>query len=253
VELLVVIGVIGVLLALLLPSIGRAREQAKGVACASNQRQIMMAFLLFANDHNGHLPGNWFDGGNPDAEKRAWLRNSSDPFKNAPECGTIYRYLNSAAVYRCPSLEEGPLGSGVGSNGRFDYAAVIVFAGAKVSNIKPTSRFKYHDGRTEELPTPVICEEDSYSLNGKDVEGGHCSMDAMAHTHPGYGFRKVNDSGDYYSHVPKGGAYYATIDGSVHFFKVPWQHDCRNWYSRAPSGKWVGFVNLANWNWWGRQ
>src|SRR3954463_3974107 len=59
VELLVVIGIIALLVAVLMPALRRAREQAHGVACSSNQRQIMMAFLMFANEHKGHLPGNW--------------------------------------------------------------------------------------------------------------------------------------------------------------------------------------------------
>lgn len=47
VELLVVIGVIAVLISILLPVLGRAREAARTVACLSNQRQIGMAFSLY--------------------------------------------------------------------------------------------------------------------------------------------------------------------------------------------------------------
>ena len=52
----------GVLLALvllavfLMPSLGRARESANRVKCASNLRQIGQAAFLYANDHGGHLP-----------------------------------------------------------------------------------------------------------------------------------------------------------------------------------------------------
>lgn len=56
VELPVVIGIIAILIAILMPALRRARESANQVACASNQRQLMMAFLLFANDNKGHLP-----------------------------------------------------------------------------------------------------------------------------------------------------------------------------------------------------
>ena len=56
VELLVVIGIIALLISILLPALQKAREAAKSVACASNQRQLALAMRMFANEHKGHAP-----------------------------------------------------------------------------------------------------------------------------------------------------------------------------------------------------
>jgi prepilin-type processing-associated H-X9-DG protein/prepilin-type N-terminal cleavage/methylation domain-containing protein len=56
VELLVVIGVIALLIAILLPALGRARENANRVHCADTLRQLASAANLHALDHQGYLP-----------------------------------------------------------------------------------------------------------------------------------------------------------------------------------------------------
>lgn len=56
IELLVVVSIIALLIALLLPSLHKAREQARRVVCASNQRQITLCALMYADSNYGHLP-----------------------------------------------------------------------------------------------------------------------------------------------------------------------------------------------------
>src|SRR5688572_12861903 len=55
VELLVVIGIIGVLVALLLPSLNKARDSARTVKCASNLRQLGYAASMYTNENKGYL------------------------------------------------------------------------------------------------------------------------------------------------------------------------------------------------------
>jgi prepilin-type N-terminal cleavage/methylation domain-containing protein/prepilin-type processing-associated H-X9-DG protein len=56
VELLVVIGIIVILIAILLPVLARARQQAERVACASNLRQIATAWVAYCHANKGLLP-----------------------------------------------------------------------------------------------------------------------------------------------------------------------------------------------------
>jgi prepilin-type N-terminal cleavage/methylation domain-containing protein len=55
IELLVSISIIALLLGLFLPALGSARETARTVACLSNQRQLGLAWSMYADHHNGRV------------------------------------------------------------------------------------------------------------------------------------------------------------------------------------------------------
>lgn len=56
IELLVVIAIIGILAAILLPALSRAREAARRAACQNNLKQLGITFKLYAGEHNGAFP-----------------------------------------------------------------------------------------------------------------------------------------------------------------------------------------------------
>lgn len=64
IELLVVIAIIAVLAGMLLPALGRARARAQVTFCQNNQRQLMLAMFLYADDHRGLYP--------PRADQNRW-------------------------------------------------------------------------------------------------------------------------------------------------------------------------------------
>jgi len=57
IELLLVVAIIAVLLSILLPSLGQARQAGKATACSSNLRQIGIALLGYQHDNKGFYPG----------------------------------------------------------------------------------------------------------------------------------------------------------------------------------------------------
>jgi prepilin-type N-terminal cleavage/methylation domain-containing protein len=101
VELLVVIAIIGVLMALLLTGISRARMQAQRVACMSNLRQIGLALITYAMDNDGSFPAPG------DADYRYpedWVHWQPDRDVSK---GTLMRYLgNHVEVLKCPAGVE---------------------------------------------------------------------------------------------------------------------------------------------------
>src|SRR5882762_4878523 len=85
IELLVVIAIIAVLAALLLPALSKAKIRAQGIQCMGNNRQMMLAWRLYAEDHNDVIAGNGdvpFRGKiSPNWTAGSWLtlNNPNDP------------------------------------------------------------------------------------------------------------------------------------------------------------------------------
>ena len=101
VELLVVISIIALLLAILMPSLSRAREQAKSVICLSNLRQIGIGLLLYVQNNNNTYMTHY----GTSISQKAWhtrlLRNDKIYSDNQVE------YINGYDVLFCPSMKLG--------------------------------------------------------------------------------------------------------------------------------------------------
>ncbi|MCK4300396.1 MAG: prepilin-type N-terminal cleavage/methylation domain-containing protein [Planctomycetes bacterium] len=60
IELLVVIAIIGILAALLLPALVKARDSALMAQCQSNMKNLASAYIIYSSDNNGWFPAYWF-------------------------------------------------------------------------------------------------------------------------------------------------------------------------------------------------
>jgi prepilin-type N-terminal cleavage/methylation domain-containing protein/prepilin-type processing-associated H-X9-DG protein len=101
IELLVVIGIIAVLLSVLLPALGRAREAANRVQCLSNLRQLGLAMMMYIGDNDGHFPRPAV-AANPLPED--WIYNPKEG--RDPNEGRLVKYagkLFKPELYRCPT------------------------------------------------------------------------------------------------------------------------------------------------------
>ncbi len=107
IELLVVIAIIGLLAALLLPALGRARERGQSSACLGNLKQLAVAWLMYADDFAQQFPPNKSARVNGVQQNVAgsWVEGNAqaDTMTGNLEHGVLFPYVPAAASFRCPA------------------------------------------------------------------------------------------------------------------------------------------------------
>ena len=105
IELLVVIAIIGILAALLLPVLARAKNRAWTAACLNNLKQLQTCWHLYTMDNNDLLvPNNSvmvIGSGGAIASGASWCL--AEPTATNVESGMLFTYNQSLGIYHCPA------------------------------------------------------------------------------------------------------------------------------------------------------
>lgn len=199
IELLTVIAIMAILSSMIFPSMSRAREMARRSSCASNMKQLDLAFMQYKDDYDGRFPGagqwqKWAPG------KGHWVAGSGtgigtslsmtdSPYTKTgqvadPANGAIYPYVKSTQIYVCPSNKTG-------QDKKLSYSMNCSLAGMLESGIE------------NQTDVALLVDEE-------DASDGffYASADTSANL----------GSTDHITVIHNGGGNYAFMDGHVKFY-----------------------------------
>jgi prepilin-type N-terminal cleavage/methylation domain-containing protein/prepilin-type processing-associated H-X9-DG protein len=169
VELLVVIGIIALLIAMLMPSLTKARRASLRVSCASNLRQLGVGLMMYRNAYNNCVPPGrdlsaggtgiwWYQAINEFV--RAGLPNNTS-IEGPWKAKSSNSFPNPSGVFRCPAWEPygtlmvDPKNSGYGYNITANY-----------NDYAPPETSVWRKGNRYYPTTYMICDVDPWASNG---------------------------------------------------------------------------------------
>jgi prepilin-type N-terminal cleavage/methylation domain-containing protein/prepilin-type processing-associated H-X9-DG protein len=158
IELLVVIAIISILAAMLLPSLARAREQARRTACKNNLKQLGISMLLYSNDYGGAFPTGQ---GSRVADLTILISRGYAKDPNLFEC--------PSASWEAQDIEEGEtftVGTEMGAWGEVAMSWDTVYYGHHLTLAKATSAYSYdNQKRDDDWPMCAVLADRQFGMD----------------------------------------------------------------------------------------
>lgn len=111
IELLVVISIIAVLMAILMPSLRLARDQARRIHCIGNVRTLTLGWLMYKDENDGKIVFGGTQGGSAWVDDK--LKTTWEDQQAGIRRGRLFKYVGEQVdVYRCPADPRRPSAAG---------------------------------------------------------------------------------------------------------------------------------------------
>jgi prepilin-type N-terminal cleavage/methylation domain-containing protein/prepilin-type processing-associated H-X9-DG protein len=138
IELLVVIAIIGILAALLLPVLGKARKLSQRTVCMGNLKQILLASMMYTSDNDDRLPYALTDGTDKSqylfyTGADPWLQDLLIPY-------SVSLKFNLGQVFRCPNVQNANGSGWLLQTGQSSYRYNCYWAAAEADGSLPKVR-----------------------------------------------------------------------------------------------------------------
>lgn len=101
IELLTVIAIIGILAAIIIPTVGKVRDSARAATCGSNMRQVGLAVIAYANDNRNRMPTAFGGHALFNGQPRSWYLKIS-PYLGG-DLTSVPKTRNALRLLMCPA------------------------------------------------------------------------------------------------------------------------------------------------------